>query len=123
MCAYKKMALMCARNTSVFSFKRWESNEKALPAAGDTGKKDSRICQRDYLFFLAMPQITQRIPIPRTGKNGATGAFVGEAGTLTITTTGAGVGVVENTAGMFTEGIVTLVLGIVDSACAWHWPL
>ncbi len=70
-----------------------------------------------------MPQITQSIPIPRTGKNGATGAFVGETGTLTITTTGAGVGAVENTAGVSTEGIVTPVLGLVDSACAWHWPL
>jgi hypothetical protein len=75
------------------------------------------------LFFLAMPQITQRIPIPITGKNGATGAFVGDGGTLTITTTGAGVGAVENTAGVFTEGIVTPVPGLVDSACAWHWPL
>ena len=54
------------------------------------------------MFFLAMPQITQSIPIPRTGKNGATGAFVGDAGTLTITTTGAGVGAVENMAGVFT---------------------
>ena len=77
----------------------------------------------DHLFFLAMPQITQRIPIPRTGKNGATGAFVGGVGILTITTTGAGVGSVENTAGVFTEEIVTPVLGLMDSACAWHWPL
>jgi len=77
----------------------------------------------DYLFFLAMPQITQSTLIPRTGKNGATGDFVGEAGTLTITTTGAGVGAVENTAGVFTEGIVTSVPGLADSACAWHWTL
>jgi hypothetical protein len=77
----------------------------------------------DHLFFLAMPQITQSILIPRTGKNGATGAFVGEAGTLTITTTGAGVGAVENTAGVFKEEIVTSVTGIAVSACAWHWPL
>ena len=75
------------------------------------------------MFFLAMPQITQSIPIPRTGKNGATGAFVGAVGILTITTTGAGVGAVENTAGVFKEEIVTSVLGLVDSACAWHWPL
>ena len=75
------------------------------------------------MFFLAMPQITQSIPIPTTGNNGATGAFVGEGGTLTITTTGAGVGAVENTAGMFTEEIVTSLIGLVDSACVWHWPL
>ena len=73
------------------------------------------------MFFLAMPQITQSMPIPRTGKNGATGAFVGEAGTLTITTTGAGA--VENTAGVFKEEIVTSVTGIAVSDCAWHWPL
>lgn len=75
----------------------------------------------DHLFFLAMPQTTHIIPIPRTGNNAGTGAFVGVAGTVTVSIgTGAGISAVVYAVTRFTVGIVTPVPEFADSA--WHLP-
>jgi hypothetical protein len=85
------------------------------------------VFNEDHRFFLTPAQMMHRIPIPSTGRNGETGAFVGVAGTFTITITGAGscvgVGAVENTAGtLFTSGIDITVTWLADSDDEWQVP-
>ncbi len=95
----------------------------SIPHSGNISNAKKRVAleiSEDHRFFLAKPQTTHIIPIPRTGNNAGTGDFVGVTGTVAVTA-GAGVSAVVYAVTRFTVGIVTLVPEFADSA--WHWPL